>query len=161
MIFDLLKCDPAKAHVRDYVELVPDLTPEKIRDEALDPKTEFKRIRELHIYTHEHFPGVTLISETGDEELLLTILKRAGDDRLVADGKRQPQTRQPEAAPAAPAAQADLAPVPDGEDRWVKDFEGRLAESKTEMHFRQRRSEVELAAAQQQIAGPRLTTCSP
>lgn len=149
VIFDVLKCDPVAAHVRDYVELVPDLTPEQVRDEALKPVTDFKRIKELYAYTNDNFPGVTLISETGDEELLLHILKRAGDERLIADGKRSPQTRQPEAA----SRQAAQGGTPDdelpSELTWASEFVARLAETSTETGFRQRRSEVELAKARQ------------
>lgn len=131
VIFDWLRCDPATARVRDLTELVPDLTPEKIRDEALDPKTSFARIKELYAYANDHFPGVVMTSGTGDEETLLRILKGAGDDRLVADGKRPPlQARQPEAATPAPAAvrparQAEAADVgeayePDPADPWLQ-----------------------------------------
>jgi hypothetical protein len=97
IIFDTLKLDAATAEVREFPGFKQDLTPEQVRDEALLPVTDFKRIRDLHVYAHANFPGVTLMSETGDEELLLAILKRAGDDRLVADGKRQVHTRTPDA----------------------------------------------------------------
>ncbi len=136
VIFDMLKLDAATAEVRDISTFRQELTPEEVRDEALKPTTDFKRIRELYAYANKAFPAVELISETGDEETLLAILKRAGDDRLIADRKRHPQ------AQGAPA----------GEEQWVRDFEVRLGNSKTEVHFRQRRSEIELAAAKQEIS---------
>ena len=82
LIFDALKCNPATAHVRDLAE--PEtgvLTPEQIRDDALDNHG-FERIRELYAEARElQYHGVTLENESGDEELLLRILKRIGDER--------------------------------------------------------------------------------
>jgi AAA domain-containing protein len=82
LIFDVLKCDPAKAQVRDLAEPVTGvLTPEEIRDEALKTSTDFKRIRELYAIADKHYQDVILTSETGDDEPLLRILKRVGDER--------------------------------------------------------------------------------
>ena len=82
LIFDVLKCDPAKAHVRDLAEPVTGvLTPEQIRDEALETTTGFERIRELYAITDKHYQDVILQSETGEDEPLLRILKRIGDER--------------------------------------------------------------------------------
>jgi hypothetical protein len=133
-IFGTLKLDAATAEVRDFTEFRQELTPEQVRDEALDPKTDFKRIRELYAYTNKAFPAVTLMGGTGDDELLLDILKHAGDERLAAAGKRQP----------------DAPPV--GEVEWVKDFQDRLAGAGSDVMYRQLRSEVELAAAKQEIS---------
>jgi len=83
LIFDVLKCDPVTAHVRDLAEPPAEvMTPEQIRDEALDPKTSFDRIR-THLYpmADREYPDVMLQSETGDDELLTQILKRIGDER--------------------------------------------------------------------------------
>ena len=156
LIFDTLQCNPAVAHVRDLTEPKTDmLTPEQVRDEALDPKTGFPRIKELYALADRHYRDVVMVSETGDEEPLTAIVKRAGDDRLVADGKRQPpQTRQPEARPAqqetAPAT-AEVRVDPDAEEKWVGAFYGRLKDSSAEIHYRQRRSEAERAVATHEI----------
>lgn len=82
LVFDVLKCDPAKAHVRDLTEPKSDvLTPEQIRDEALETTTDFARIRELYAIADRHYQDVILMGETGDDEPLLRILKRIGDER--------------------------------------------------------------------------------
>ena len=82
LIFDKLQCNPARAHVRDLAEPAAEvLTPEQIRDEALDPKTSFDRIRELHAIARQQYADVSLTSETGDDELLTEILFRAGNER--------------------------------------------------------------------------------
>ena len=83
LIFGALKCDPVKAHVRDLVEPRPDaMTPEQIRDEAADPKTDFDRIRELYGMAQQAaYDDVSLMNESGDEELLLKMLFRIGNER--------------------------------------------------------------------------------
>lgn len=83
IIFGVLKCDPAEAHVRDLVEPKADaVTPEQIRDEALNTTTDSARIRELWIEAKRlGYDDVSLISETGDEELLLNLLGRVGKER--------------------------------------------------------------------------------
>jgi hypothetical protein len=111
VIFDMLKLDAATAEVREFTEFKQEMTPEQVRDEALDPKTSLDRIRELYRYAFRAFPAVELQSETGDDEPLLKILKRAGDERLAADGKR---------APGRPAVAAVTDPVP-GQDQQAAD----------------------------------------
>jgi AAA domain len=83
LIFDVLKCNPATAQVRDLAEPEPEvLTPEQIRDEALNPKTSFERIRTvLYPMADRHYSDVTLMNGTGDDEPLVSIVKRAGDER--------------------------------------------------------------------------------
>lgn len=93
VIFDTLKLDAATAEVREFPEFRQELTPEQIRDEALDPEAGFERIKELYAFTDRNFPAVEV-----DGELLLATLKRAGDERRAA---RTPQQR--DAAPAEPA----------------------------------------------------------
>lgn len=156
VIFDVLKCDPATARVRDYVELVPDLTPEVIREEALKPATDFQRIKELYAYVNAHFPGVTMTGGTGSEELLLHIIKRAGDERLAADSRRQPHVR-PAAQQAGrnydqAAYEAEAAGVDgEAEKTWVTGWFERLSRSATDDDWALRRSEVELAVTGKEI----------
>lgn len=82
VIFNLLKCDPTNAHARKLAELQASRTPEQIRDEALKNNTTFDRIRELYAEAKElQYDGVTLENGSGDEELLLQILFKAGEER--------------------------------------------------------------------------------
>lgn len=83
IIFDVLKCDPATAHVRDLVAPKPDaVTPEQIRDEAAHPGTEVTRLRELYSEAKRlGYDDVVLINETGSDELLLKMVERLGKER--------------------------------------------------------------------------------
>jgi hypothetical protein len=91
LIFDQLKCNPVKAHVRDLVPpKLETLTPEQIRDEAVEKKTGVERIRELYSTAKAAgYDDVTVVSETGDEEPLLTLLTRVGKERDPNAGQRQ------------------------------------------------------------------------
>jgi hypothetical protein len=83
LVFGALKCDPVRAHVRDLVEPKPDaMTPEQIRDEASATTTDFDRIRELYAMAQQSgYDDVTLMNESGDEEALLKMLFRIGNER--------------------------------------------------------------------------------
>ena len=96
LVFEALKCDPAKAHVRDLVPPKPDvMTPEQIRDEACNPATTFGRVRELYgIATRAGYEGTSLMGDTGDEEDLLKLLFRLGNERKPG-GPQVPATSQP------------------------------------------------------------------
>ena len=127
VVFDVLKCDVASAHVRDLVQPKADaVTPEQIRDEALNVTTGYDRIKAL--YTEGKrcgYDDVVLTNETGDEEQLLALLIRVGNERKPA-GDPAP------AAPAGGAPAAPLASVPAGDDAeaaWVTEFTGLLAEA--------------------------------
>lgn len=126
VIFDVLKCDPTSAHVRDLVAPKADaVTPEQIRDEALDKKTGHDRIREL--YTEGKrcgYDDVVLVNEHGDDEQLLSLLIRVGNERKPGG--------EPPAAAATTTPAAPLASVPAGDDaeaEWVTEFTGLLAEA--------------------------------
>jgi hypothetical protein len=113
VIFDMLKLDAATAEVREFTGFRQEMTPEEVRDEALDPKTGFERIRELYTYADRSFPAVELQNETGDEEPLLRMLKRVGDERRGA-ASPQPsvtpaETRAPEDDPQAAQPWLDAA----------------------------------------------------
>ena len=101
LIFDKLKCNPATAQTRDLTEPKTDvLTPEQIRDEALETTTGPERIRELYTEAKRaRYDAIALVNETGDEEPVLALLIRIGKER---DGQDAP----------APATRPHLAPVP-------------------------------------------------
>lgn len=86
IVFDVLQCDPASAHVRDLVAPKADaVTPEQIRDEALEKNTGHARIRELYTEAKRlGYDDVTLMNETGEDELLLALLIRVGGERKPA-----------------------------------------------------------------------------
>jgi hypothetical protein len=105
VIFDMFKLDAANAEVREFVEFTQEMTPEQVRDEALNKKTSLDRIRELWRYTAKAFPAVTLPARSdgsGDEVALLDILKHAADERASAPGG----SGQQQAAPAPAQEQA-------------------------------------------------------
>lgn len=90
LIFDQLKCDPVKAHVRDLVVPRPDaMTPEQIRDEALESTTTFERTGELHAEAKRlGYEDVQLINGVGDDEALLAMLVRLGNERKPKSAQR-------------------------------------------------------------------------
>jgi AAA domain len=82
LIFDVLKCDPAKAHARDLVEPKPGRTPEQIRDEALETTTTFERIKELYTEAKDGACETAEVqNEHGDQETLARLLYRVGTER--------------------------------------------------------------------------------
>jgi hypothetical protein len=145
LIFEKLQCDPKAAHVRNLAELQPEMTPEQIRDEALQSTTDFSRIRELHAIARGAYPEYVLENETGDQEKLTGLLFRIGNERRGTPAR-------PVAARAAAVPAAAPAAAPASEAEWVRQFEARLADSAGQAAFRQRRSEIELAAAKQEIS---------
>lgn len=106
LIFDKLKCNPATAHTRDLTEPKTDvLTPEQIRDEALQTTTGPERIRELYTEAKRaRYDAIALVNETGDEEALLALLIRIGKER---DGKDAPKAAtRPTVVPSSGQAAA-------------------------------------------------------
>jgi hypothetical protein len=114
VIFNVLKCDPATAHVRDFVDSKPDaVTPEQIRDEALAVTTDVERIRELYTEAKRlGYDDVTVVNDHGDDELLLAMLIRVGGERR---GAKQSATRPVHPVPATTEAPAA---VLEPEDPW-------------------------------------------
>jgi len=106
LIFDKLKCNPETAQTRDLTEPKTDvLTPEQIRDEALETTTGSERIRELYREAKRaRYDAVALVNETGDEEPLLALLIRVGEERDGQDSPK-PATR-PTAVPSPGQAAA-------------------------------------------------------
>lgn len=96
LIFDALKCDPAKAHVRDLVEGNPERTPEQIREEALKPTTSFDRLGELFKEcARQGYESVTVLDERNQGEvLLLDLIKRLGVARKQAEDVDQQRLTQ-------------------------------------------------------------------
>lgn len=88
LIFDRIKLDPANAVVPEFTEFKQDLTPEQVREEALNPETTVQRIQDLYRYVFKAFPGVTLIGKDNTEELLLDTLTRVGKERRSAGSGR-------------------------------------------------------------------------
>ncbi len=91
LVFDQLKCDPVKAHVRDLVVPKPDaMTPEQIRDEALESTTTYERTGELYTEAKRlGYDDVSLINGTGDDEALLAMLIRLGNERKPKADQRK------------------------------------------------------------------------
>jgi hypothetical protein len=82
LIFEALRCDPAKAHVRDLVEGKPERTPEQIRDEAVKESTSFARLGELYQEAKQlGYESVIVHNERDQEELLVDMIRRLGVDR--------------------------------------------------------------------------------
>lgn len=99
LIFDLLKCDPRKAHTRDLIESKPQRTPEQIRDELVDKRTDFKRTRAIYGEIQEAgVADVALMNESGDEEALTAMAYRLGTERQAAEKSAQAERAEPAAA---------------------------------------------------------------
>ncbi|TQS30007.1 hypothetical protein [Microbispora sp. KK1-11] len=98
LIFEALRCDPAKAHVRDLVEAKPERTPEQIRDEAMQSTTSSARMRELWEEAKQFgYGGVTVDNENGQEELLSQLLARLGAARKAGEPATEEQHAQMDA----------------------------------------------------------------
>jgi hypothetical protein len=112
IIFDVLKCDPATAHVRDLAERKPDtVTPEQIVDEALRQPVAAERVRDLYREAKRlGYDDVTIFNEEQQEELLLKFLARIGaEKKQPGEGNAAPADTSGEGS----ASRARLAPAPD------------------------------------------------
>lgn len=133
IIFDVLKCDPATAHVRDLAERRPDtVTPEQIVDEALRTVTVADRVRDLFREAKRlGYDDVTIVNEQQNEELLLRFLHRIGAEKKQAD-----EGITAAAPPTGPRAVTDTPAhreVPAmSEEEFTLDFLGRLNEAADE-----------------------------
>jgi hypothetical protein len=87
------------------------LTPEQVRDEALNITTTPERITELLIIAEGDYPDVVLQNGNGDDERLVDQLKHISDER----GGRQARPEPKQDAPA------------DSEADWIQGFYERLA----------------------------------
>lgn len=95
LVFEALKCDPAKAHTRDLIEPKQERTPEQIRDEAVRPTTGFQRLGELFTEAKDlGFESVIVPNERDREELLPDLIRRLGLARKDSAPADQQQRRQ-------------------------------------------------------------------
>jgi AAA domain len=142
IVFDVLKCDPAKAHARALVDPKADaVTPEQIRDEALHPRTTVERERELYKEAKRlGYDDVVLMNETGEDEGLIALLERVGAERA---GTSAP-------SPATDSNGHSPAPEPPAGGPWVAEWRSRLA-SAPEGKLAGLQREVGSAVARRQI----------
>jgi hypothetical protein len=126
VIFEALKCDPSKAHVRDLVEGKPERTPEQIREEALKPATSFDRLGELYKEcAQQGYDSVTVPNERNQEELLLDLIRRLGVARKQAEETGQQQRSRLRNL----WGQADFGDDRDARLQWMGEILGRPVES--------------------------------
>jgi hypothetical protein len=126
VIFEALKCDPSKAHVRDLVEGRAERTPEQIREEALKPTTSFDRLGELYKEcTQQGYDSVIVPNERNQEELLLDLIKRLGVARKQAEDSGQQRLAQLRNL----WSQADFGDDRDARIQWMAELLGRPVES--------------------------------
>jgi hypothetical protein len=126
LVFEALKCDPSKAHVRDLVEGKPERTPEQIREEALHAATSFERLGELFKEcAQQGYDSVTVPNERNQEELLLDLIKRLG----VARKEAEDAGRQRLARLRNLWSQADFGDDRDARLQWMSEVLGRPVES--------------------------------
>lgn len=79
LIFEALKLDPENTEVRNIIAPKHELMPEQIRQEALAEATSFERMLELFQEAQRlGYESVTVSNERGQEELLLSLIKRLG-----------------------------------------------------------------------------------
>lgn len=140
VIFDVLKCDPATAHVRDLAERRPDtVTPEQIVDEALRTVTVADRVRDLYREAKRlGYDDVTIINEQQSEEFLLRFLGRVGEEKKRAEAVNGPA----DAVPSEPLTEAE----------WVGAFTARLADTDGDVLIAARREEINKALGAKVIA---------
>lgn len=81
LVFDRFKVDATTAAAGGFTVMRPDLTPEQIRNEAVDPWTSVARIRELYDIAKAARYSMTLDNEDGREEQLSAMLVRLGQTR--------------------------------------------------------------------------------
>ncbi len=130
LIFDALKCDPRKAHVRDLVESKPERTPEQIRNDALNPKTGPDRLRELYAEAKTlDYDNVTVPDENGQEEFLLKLLVRLGQARTAMSETAQKRR----ARLTALWSQTDFGDDADARLQWMSEILGRPVESENDL----------------------------
>jgi len=122
LIFDVLKCDPRKAHTRRIVEPKAERLPEHLRDEAIQPTTGPDRLRELWEEAKQlDYGSVIVPNEQGQEELLPSLLRRLGTARAaMKTGGQQRQARL-----ESLWAQTDFGNDADARTQWMTEILGR------------------------------------
>lgn len=112
LVFDVLKCDPAAAHVRDLVQPQPvedDSTPDpaaiEFRDRALKAGMTVADLRGLHGEVKERrLLDAAVIDEHGDDANLGDLIVRLGHEARTLDAARTADARSAAAGQDAPAA---------------------------------------------------------
>jgi hypothetical protein len=84
VIFGTLGFNASAAAVGGYTEMRQDMTPEQIREEAVNPWTTSGRIKELYKIAGAARYGMPVPNENGVDELMPTMLVRIGKARLTA-----------------------------------------------------------------------------
>jgi hypothetical protein len=84
VIFGTLGLDAGSAAVGGYTEMRQDMTPEQIREEAVNPWTTSARIKELYKIAGAARYGMPVPNENGVDELMPALLVRIGKARLTA-----------------------------------------------------------------------------
>ena len=84
VIFGTLGLNASSAAVGGYTEMRQDMTPEQIRDEAVNPWTASARIKELYKIAGAARYGMPVPNENGVDELMPAMLVRIGKARLAA-----------------------------------------------------------------------------
>lgn len=98
LVFEALKCDPAKAHTRDLVESKRERTPEEIHAEAVRKTTGPDELRDLYAEAKNlGYESVVVSNERNQEELLLDLLIRLGKARKAMGPADERQKRQMDA----------------------------------------------------------------
>lgn len=85
LVFDLLKCDPRTARVRDLVTAKQERTPEQVRDEAVRSSTTVERLGELFQEVEQlGYQSAIVSNERDRDEILPDLLRRLGTERRNA-----------------------------------------------------------------------------
>jgi hypothetical protein len=84
VIFGTLGLNASSAAVGGYTEMQQDMTPEQVRDEAVDPWTTSARIKELYEIARQARYAMPVPNEHGQDELMATMLVRIGKARMAA-----------------------------------------------------------------------------
>jgi len=162
VIFDTLKLDAAEAEVGAFAEFRQEMTPEQVLNEALLPTTGFDRIRELYAYADRAFPAVELPNDRGNDEPLLRILKRLGDELRATAGRASAQPQRPTVVRQQQDTSRPVGPADgtaDGAFTWateddalfVGEFMAKLADTSTFTGIKLRRHDLELAKSKLQV----------
>lgn len=84
LVFDRFRLEAASAAVGGFRVMRSDITPEQIRDEAVDPWTSVARVRELYEAAKNARYAMTMPNENKQEEQLSVMLARIGATRAKA-----------------------------------------------------------------------------
>jgi hypothetical protein len=131
LIFDVLKCDPAKAHTRDLTETKPERLPEQIRDEAVLPASGPGNLRALWEEAKKLDLGGSVVrDESGKGEVFLAdLLKNLG----IARAAQAPATQEQHKNIDALVHEAGDFTDPDERLNYIRDIVKRPVGSQAEL----------------------------